>query len=355
VLPEASRADLEQMCERRRRFAGHEEAAMRRLQAGDTALLQSGHRFLADAPELAGGGIVLTMHLGPYQFLPEPFLAAGIRPVVLLDVRAQARLRPPAEQMIDRLRLPAEPEWVVATDPGAVRSLVKAARARRPIIAFLDGNAGAGGYAETRRNGISYRLPGREIRVRTGLARLACRLECAVHPVVVRWTAAGEVSWSRSASLRFARHADPTAVTRELLDWGFGEVITTPEQWFFWEVVKESAACFAPGVRRSGGIPAGLRDDYARAFSICLERAPGNVRIHPVHRAEVWSDAILVDLDADRFYAADGLRARDLSELELERPSLAELVDRHGEPWVRRHALRLCLLGIARLGGEGDG
>ena len=41
----------------------------------------------------------------------------------------------------------------------------------------------------------------------------------------------------------------------------------------------------------------------------------------------------------------------DLETLREGRPTLADLCTRHGESWVRFHGLRLCLLGMARLGG----
>jgi hypothetical protein len=354
LYPDAGAGDLERLRTRRRELIAHEVHAIDRLRAGDRSSLRPGHRALARNPGLGAGGLLLTMHLGPYQFLPEPFLAVGIAPAILLDERAEGRLRPQAEAMLSHLGLRTRPEWVVATRPGAVVRLVRAVRAGRPLLAFLDGNAGRGGFAETRRRGTGYSLPGREIRVRTGLARLVCRLECPVHPLVVRWSGAGEVDWTIAPTVRFARGTDPAVVTRRLCDWGFGEVLATPEQWSYWEMIKESAACFARGTARTGaasGPPDGLRRDYARAFAICLERSPASVRVVPVREAEIWAESVLVDLETERFYAADGLREADLALIREEQPTLAELRARHGTDWVRRHVLRICLLGLARLGG----
>jgi len=373
LQPEAGTADLAQLQARRRGFVEHENRAIDRLRAGDRSVLCSGHRVLAENPWLGKGGLLLTMHLGPFQFLPEPFLAAGIAPAILLDERAERRLRPQAEAMLAHLGLGTRPDWVVATRPRAVARLVKAVRERRPLLAFLDGNAGRGGFAETRRRGAGYSLPGREIRVRTGLARLVCRLECAVNPLVVRWSDTGEVVWQAAPTLRFGRGTDPVAVTRRLCDWGFGEVLATPEQWSYWEMVKESAACFATGstvasttegaprVNATGAgatrgdsslPPAGLRGDYARAFAICLRRSPASVRVVVAREAEVWAETVLVDLETERFYAAEGLREADLALIREEQPTLADLCEKYGVDWVRHHVLRICLLGLARLGGR---
>ncbi|MBU2503256.1 hypothetical protein KJ682_18150, partial [bacterium] len=65
---------------------------------------------------------------------------------------------------------------------------------------------------------------------------------------------------------------------------------------------------------------------------------------------EVWREAFLADLSADRFYPAAGLRDQDLEILRTGRPTLAELSEYHGRAWVGFHGLRLCLLGMARLG-----
>lgn len=354
LLPDAGDADLAELRAQRRRYVEFENAAISRLLAGDTKPLRPGHRLLDAEPELRRGGLVLTVHLGPYQFIPEPFLAAGVSPAILLDERAERRLRPRAEAMIRRLGLPARPEWVVASRSGAMRRLVAALRGDRPVLAFLDGNAGSGGFVATRNRGVAYRLPGREIRVRTGLARLASRLERPIHPLVVRWTDAGALRWSRAPTLRFGRGSDPSVATRRLWDWGFGEILTTPDQWCYWEMIKQSAACFAPGWRPTA-VQAGLRADFERAFEICLRRSPASVCVVACGEVEVWSDRILVDVESDRFYAARGLRSADLEILRNEEPTLAALRDRYGEAWVRFHVLRLCLLGLARLGGRRRG
>ena len=68
---------------------------------------------------------------------------------------------------------------------------------------------------------------------------------------------------------------------------------------------------------------------------------------------EVWPGDVLADLSEDRFYPAAGLGDRDLDPLRQGKPTLAEMTECHGLAWVRFHGLRLCLLGMARLGGEG--
>ena len=94
-----------------------------------------------------------------------------------------------------------------------------------------------------------------------------------------------------------------------------------------------------------------MRGDCEKSFGICLDHAPGTVRLILEKDVEVWPGDVLADLTEDRFYPAAGLRDRDLDLLREDHPTLAELNAHHGEAWVRFHGLRLCLLGMARLGG----
>jgi lauroyl/myristoyl acyltransferase len=219
LFPEAEAADLAALREKRWRFRAFEEAALDRLACDGATLLGPGRRFLSEHPELAEG-IVVTMHIGPYQFLPEPFLHAGTQPAVLLNEVAYRRFAVPAEAVRRRLGLPGTIDWIPVAETGFVRRMVAALRARRPVLVFLDGNGGLGGSARTLKHGMPYHLPGREIRVRTGLGRLVRRLGCPVHPVVVRWDEEGGIVWRKDETRRWGREADPEAVTRQLFDWG---------------------------------------------------------------------------------------------------------------------------------------
>ncbi len=66
---------------------------------------------------------------------------------------------------------------------------------------------------------------------------------------------------------------------------------------------------------------------------------------------EVWPGDVLADLTQDRFFPAQGLTEADLDTLRQGHPTLDSLTETHGLEWVRFHGLRLCLLGLARLGG----
>ena len=102
-------------------------------------------------------------------------------------------------------------------EKGFARQLVKAVRDKRPVFIYLDGNGGQYGMAETRERGLAFELPGRQVRVRTGVARLLCRLGCPVHRVVTHWNEDGGLDWRREPTRRWRRADDPEMVTRFLL------------------------------------------------------------------------------------------------------------------------------------------
>ncbi len=116
-------------------------------------------------------------------------------------------------------------------------------------------------------------------------------------------------------------------------------------------MLKDSSACFATTGLDEPRVPQGLRDDFRRAFEACLERSPQTVKLILEKEVEVWPGDVLADLSEDRFYPAAGLGDGDLEMLRSGTPTLAEMTARHGLAWVRFHGLRLCLLGMARLGG----
>ncbi|HPF69309.1 MAG TPA: hypothetical protein PLQ13_01460 [Candidatus Krumholzibacteria bacterium] len=349
--PDAGPADLAALKARRAAILAREREALAGLWSGDEVILVPGHGFRAAAPDLATGMIV-SLHQGPYQLLLELFLDQGRAPLVLASPEARAVNAARADALAARLGRTARVGWIDATDPGDLRRLARAVRdPRQPVVAFLDGNLGEGGYAGTRERGMAYRLPGRDLRVRTGLVRLAARLGVPLHPVAVHWNERFAAEWSRGPVLRPGRRSDPDDAARVLWDWCFGHVMARPEQWRMWTMLKESSACFAARAADGALVPAGLRRDYARAFGACLEHAPRTVRLVLERGAEVWPGDVLVDTDGDRFFAAAGLADDDLEPLRSGQPTLAELCDHHGRAWVAYHGLRLCLLGLARLGG----
>ena len=350
LRPEADLADLDDLKARFRQTLAREREALARLWSGDRAALAPGHGFLARHPELTAG-VIASLHLGPYQFLPEPLVRAGAEPAVVLNRAAMAQIVPRTRELLARLGHGGRLEWVAVDDHGFASRLLRILRDGRPVIVYLDGNGGTGGLASTRRRGLLFRLPGRDVRVRTGLARLVCRLGCPVHPVVLHWDERGTPVWRKEPTRVWTAADDPDDVTRRLFDWCFHEVACRPEQWHFWEMLKESAVCFAGTGLDQPTVPRGLREDFHRAYLACLEKAPDTVRLILEKSVEVWPGDVLADLTEDRFYAAAGLRDEDLQPLRRGRPTLSTLSDLHGRAWVRFHGLRLCLLGMARLGG----
>lgn len=348
LVPQADPAALQALRERQRRLRDLEDVAMRRLAAGDRRLLGPGRQLLAGAPQLRAG-LILTLHSGPYQLALEPFLAAGLPLTVLLNEAARRALAPRAAALSARLGHTGEVTWASLGDRNCVRQVIAAIRRGEPVLAFADGNQGDDGFAGTRAHGRPYQLPGREIRLRSGLARLACRLECPVHPLAARWTPEGGVVWRRAATQRWCRQDDPRLVAGLIMDWVVAEITSAPEQWSYWTMIAETASAFAPPAP-SPAVPPALQEDYRQAFASCLARAATTVRVELEHELEVWPGDVLVDHTGDRFYAAEGLAEPDLAPLRGQSPTLATLVGLHGEAWVATHVLRLCLLGLARLG-----
>ncbi len=350
LFPQAEKGDLHRILRQREQGLAREREALAGLWAGDQVILSPGRSFFEAHPELHSG-ITVSLHQGPYQLLAEPWLHAGLDPVLLISAAAEAEFSAVTAGMSTRLAHKGRLTFLPVGKPGFVKQAVTALRDGRPVLVYLDGNNGERGLARTRELGLRYQLPGREIRVRTGLARLACRLEAPVHPVSLRWEGKGVV-WEREPTLHPQRSDDSTVLARLLFDWLFSQVLRFPEQWHHWSMLKDSSACFATTGLDEPRVPMGLRQDFRRAFDACLERSPDTVRLILEKEVEVWPGDVLADLSEDRFYPAAGLESDDLIPLQSGEPTLSEMVERHGHVWVRFHGLRLCLLGMARLGGE---
>jgi hypothetical protein len=351
LQPGAKREDLQDLKRKRRQLQAVEQTALTDLVSGQREILKPGHKFLKLHPALASG-LILTLHLGPYLLLPEPFLAAGLKPAVLLNQAAYRRLQPQAELLLGRLRLPVGLEWIPMDSPYFVRRMLKVLRQQRPLLVFLDGNAGVGGIEQTREKGMLFQLPGREIRVRTGLGRLIGKVGCPVHRVLVRWRNSGEINWSLGLQPAWPNTRDAAEWTRRFFDWGFSEILATPEQWNFWDMLKESYACFSRCQLTAPALPPAVRGDLRRAFEICLSRSPETVRLVLAKEIQIWPGDILANVTDDCFFSAAGLQEQHLELLRGGKPSLADLVRDLGRTWVRFHALRLCLLDLAHLQGS---
>ena len=350
LQPDAGREDLLEIKRRQELVLAREREALAGLWTGARDILAPGHGFLEKNPDLASG-VTVSMHLGPYQLLAEPYLAAGLEPAILLNQKAMESFQPSTGRFLQRLGHKTSIEWIPVGNKNYVPKLIRAIRSGRPVLVYLDGNSGDKGMEETRTRGLRYRLPGREIRVRTGLARLVCRLGCPVHRVSMHWTDHWDLVWRRDPTLIWSPKDHPDLVTRVLFDWCFGRIMARPDQWQYWPMLRESSSCFGSTGLDDVRVPTGLRNDFQQAYDICLERSPETVKLILEKKVEVWPGDVLADLTEDRFYPAAGLRDEDLEPLREGRPTLAALNAYHGQAWVRFHGLRLCLLGMARLGG----
>lgn len=350
LFPDAGRADLLAVKRKMDAHLAREREALAGLWAGDRSILSPGHGFLDRNPAL-NSGVVCSLHQGPYQLLAEPFARRGLEPAILLNRRAMESFRAGTEALLAHLGYAGGIEWIPVDDGSFLRQALKVLRRERPLLVYLDGNTGARGMAGTRSKGLRYRLPGRDVMVRTGLARLAVRLEVPVHRVALSWTDEGDIAWERDPTLRWTRRDDAHAATRALYDWCFGQIMRRPDQWQYWGMLRKSSACFMATGFDDPRVPTGLREDFKRAFASCLESSPRTVRLILEKSVAVWPGEVLADLSEDRFYPSAGLRDEDLEPLRDGTPTLGDLMDHHGEEWVRFHGLRLCLLGMARLGG----
>jgi len=350
LWPDAEWDDFLELRENHQKALAREREALAGLWAGDRSILAPGRSFLKQHPELRSG-LILSFHQGPYQLLAEPFLEAGLEPVILLIKKARDSFREPTQALMKLLGHRGKIQWVAVGEPGFVRSLFRAIKDQRPVLVYMDGNNGAEGMEGTRNNGLHYALPGRDIRLRTGLARLLCRLQCPAHPVALHWGDDGALVWEKEPTQHWMRKDDPDQVTRLIFDWCFSEIMKRPHQWQHWPMLREASACFSSQKDNGTQVPAGLREDFIHAFNICLDRSAGSVCMVLEKNTEVWPGDVLADLTDDRFFPAEGMQDKDLQSLREGRPTLQQLSDEHGLHWVKFHALRLCLLGLARLGG----
>ncbi len=318
--------------------------------SGDHRRLRAEARsFLSSHRELHRG-LVLGLHLGPYSLIPGLYLDLGLSPVVLLDRAAHDRLRADADRQRRALGLTGEPEWLVTDRPAFAGRLLRCLRAGRPVLVFLDGNSGEGGMAATRDRGLTYRLPGRDLRVRTGLGRLLGHAKCPVHALTVRWRPDGLLLWEAGAPAPWPADADPETITTRLYDWLFAEVRRSPEQWSAWGMLGAASACFAHD--RLAVDPQELRRREA-LFLDALAHGPDLVRLALRPGVEVWEPDILADPQGEAFYAAEGLRDAALDLLRATTPTLTELRALCGRRWTAGHARRLATIGLADLVAAG--
>lgn len=295
-------------------------------------------KVLQDHPDLAAG-LTISLHLGPYSLAPVPWLLAGHDVRVLVNRASLVEIKPIYEAVQKLLALPGRVIWVPIEGRGFALHLWRALRRSQAVFAFLDGNDGLDGSEGTLREGLLYHLPGRAIRVRTGLARLALRLDCPVHSLVTVWDAAGEFRWQRGPTWRWTRDTTPAAATRDLFDWGFGVIRSQPAQWRAWNMLTGVYDAYRPD-QAGPAVPAGFRVPQDVL-------APENRHVPLVWQREaaIWPGDMIADVARDCFYAAEGLQAAEVTDLAGRRAfSVAELEAWRGSAWVARHLPRLVAL-----------
>jgi hypothetical protein len=346
--PHATTANLSALELRRQEFTNLEQRILAYGEGDHVRLRDDARAFLAAHPEITSG-LVITLHMGPYVLLPVVYLGAGVEPVIVLDRAAHDRIRPDAERQQRKLGLSGHIQWITTDRPLFAGRILRALRAGRPVLVFLDGNSGNGGMEATRDRGMPYRLPGRTIRVRTGLGRLIQRTGCSVHAVSVRWRADGTLAWRGVSPGKWDKTASPRQVTRQLYDWLFDEVARSPEQWSFWPMIARTSECFST-IGMDGGAERHDRGRRSQRFENALRDHPSGTRVRLEGEVEVWEPDVLADLTRQRFWAAEGLRdsALDLFRYGAE-PTLTELEACCGRDWIDFHVRRLHLLGVLEL------
>ena len=356
ICPSATPVDLERLQAESRRLDRLQERLLRDPDAAQRRFAPAARAFFAAHPAMHRG-LLLSLHLGPYSLAPVPWLLAGCDVRVLVNRQSHQEIAPIYEVMQSRLRLPGRIHWSPITGRSFVVSLARTLRGGGLVLAYLDGNDGRGGLASTLAAGLRFELPGREIRVRTGLARLAIRLGCPVHGVVTCWDHTDNLTWRRGPSWTWSRTTDPDRATCEIFTWGFDQIRQQPEQWRCWSILPSvydalgRPSCDGP---ESGTGPAATDQSVATAGadagrSTTTEAPPlssdDQRRIRWRKPATLWPGNLLEDVSGSCFYDATGLTAQQLHALQaMPAPTVAELAARFGKDFVALHVRRLLAL-----------
>ncbi|MFT5234252.1 MAG: hypothetical protein ACI9UQ_002295 [Candidatus Krumholzibacteriia bacterium] len=317
--------------ERQREMFGDPRAAYKKF--GGAA-----RQVLVDHPELKTG-LTLSLHVGPYSLAPVPWLASGVDVSLLVNRSSLAEIKPIYDSLHGHLGLPGEIKWVPIEGKQFVLKLARALRNQEPVFAFLDGNDGLQGSEGTLRQGIAHQLPGRAIRVRTGLARLALRLKCPVHTLVTRWDELEGFRWHRGPSWHWPPEASVDAATNEFYTWGFDVIRRHPAQWRAWNMLTGVSDGFRTAAQAPEGSPA---DSY-----LIVAARHRETRYLWQREAKLWPGDMLEDVEGDCFYDAAGLQKAELEVLQgVEGFTPNEMAERLGEQWVQDHLPRLLALGF---------
>jgi hypothetical protein len=301
----------------------------------------SARQVLADQPALATG-LTISLHLGPYSLAPVPWLITGHDVHVLVNRSSLAEIQPIYDELQAVLHLEGQIHWVPIEGGRFALRLLRALRCRESVFAFLDGNDGLEGSEGTLQRGIVHHLPGRAIRVRTGLARLALGLGCPVHSLVTVWDDQGGFAWQAGPSWQWPRGTTPAAATEQLFSWAFALIRRHPAQWRVWSMLTGVYDGFRPVAPPAGPDAA---DPWQVATAAYRHR-------QLVWRREIalWPGDMLEDVAESCFYTAEGLSAAELDPLQRRATfSPAEAAGWFGQAWVDTHLPRLVALGFLGL------
>ncbi len=295
-------------------------------------------QVLTDHPDLATG-LTISLHLGPYSLAPVPWLVAGLDVHVLVNRSSLAEIRPVYETLQAELDLPGQVTWVPIEGKGFALRLLRALRRNQPVFAFLDGNDGLDGCEGTLRQGVVHHLPGRDIRVRTGLARLALGLRCPVNSLVTVWDEQGSFGWERGPTWNWPRGTSAATATEELFTWAFGVIGKHPAQWRAWNMLTGVYDSFRPDEPNP-------TPEFADPWEITSSENR-HLRLVWRRRAVVWPGDMLEDVAGNCFYDAGGLAPADLEFLQRQQTfSPHEIGLWFDGGWIHKHLPLLVALGF---------
>lgn len=338
LFPAWGRKELEDLLELGERYDERQQLMFGDPVAAYEKFGDEARQVLLRHPELRSG-LTLSLHVGPYSLAPVPWLASGLDVCLLVNRSSLAEIKPIYDALHDQLALPGRINWVPIEGKSFVLKLARALRQAKPVFAFLDGNDGLDGSEGTLRQGMLHRLPGRAIRVRTGLARLALRLKCPVHTLVTLWGEESGFSWQRGPSWQWPAETTAEQATHDIYQWGFDVISRHPAQWRAWNMLTG----VADGFRREDSPTRGEgRDPY-----LIVTKGNRNISLGWRRPARLWPGDMLEDVEGDCFYVAAGLKEGELKALQaVEGFTVNQLAVRFGEPWVQDHLPRLSALGF---------
>ena len=275
-----------------------------------------------------GQGVLFAcQHVGPQRFAFVEVAARGWRVNAAMSEafveRAQAWLAgmrraargSPMEAALERVRLLPPVEH-----PDGPQEMVRALRRGEAVMFDVDGNTGVGGRAATFEEGLPLRFLGRDVHVRTGIARLAFRTGAPIVPLLARWRTLRVPELRFSPAIRPEAGEDIEAFSGRALGALYGLLDRTlredPAQWEMWSQLarwqRPSEKLDAHALTRSA-----VRRHVDELRSLA-ERAPDTwLEVPPQHAhvARVRGRHVLVDPRGFRFFVVPARRAALLERL----------------------------------------